>query len=312
MITERKLWELPASLAWTTKDKAMIPYEDAIHGLIRIRADVLEAAIEPEYKEGSAYWSNPVFALFRDNMPSEADMEQRTCRTLALHLNIGDSQLANAITNSYSIYGYHGISHAILTGIVAKRLAEIYLPHHPEMQRVVILAALLHDAYHTHGKCDDTINIVLAQRFTRNLVAVCGERLGYLEDTAEICNNAIAMTTFHNGNFPYAVPASAKGEPLPEDATRPDQISMVKRILCESDLMMSATPHWPLLACVLAHDIATQTRKDEILDITTFCATQTEFIRTSCVQRLAFPETIAAMTEVLEIHNRVFDAHQKA
>lgn len=289
----------------------MIPYEDAIHGLIRIRADVLESAIAPEYKEGSAYWSNPVFALFRDNIPSEADMEQRTCRTLALHLNIGDSQLATAITNAYSIYGYHGISHAILTGIIAKRLAEIYLPHHPDMQRVVILAALLHDAYHTHGKCDDDINIIRAKRFTRNLVAVCGERLGYPEDTAEICANAIMMTTFHEGDFSYA-PPQVDTVPLESDAVREGQIRMVKRILCEADLMMSSTPHWPLLACVLAYDIATQTRKDEILETTTFCATQTEFIRTSCMKRLAFPETRAAMAEVLEIHNRVFDAHQKA
>ena len=290
----------------------MIPYEDAIHSLVQIRADRLEAALAPEYEAGSAYWSNPVFAMFRDDIPSESDMEQRTCRTLAHHLGINDVQLATSITNSYSIYGYHGISHAILTGIIAKRLAEIYLPHHKDMQRVVILAALLHDAYHTHGKCDDTINIVLAQRFMRNLVAVHGERLGYPTNTAQICADSIVMTTFHDKNFPYAVPARAKGEPLPADATEPDQISMVKRILCESDLMMSATPLWPLLACVLAHDIATQTRYDDILDIQTFCATQTEFIRTSCMQRLAFPETIAAMQEVLEMHSRVFDAHQKA
>lgn len=285
----------------------MKTFEEAIHGLTLVRAERLQAALATVYEEGTGYWSNPVFALFRDGLPTEADMEQRTCRTLSKYLNINDGQLATEITDAYSHYGYHCLSHAILTAVIAKRLAEIYLPHHPDMQRIVILAALLHDAFHSHGHLPDSENIQRAQRFTRHLMAVHGTRLGYPPSTESICREAISLTEFNGAGFVVMPPASlACPSPVDPDAQLVDQINMVKRILCESDVMMSATPLWPVLGGVLAHDLA-KFGHDAMLDVAEFCATQVQFTNTQVLPRMVFKETCTALIAVREMHCQLME-----
>lgn len=288
----------------------MIPFNDAMYALSTVRATRLTEALAPHYGPDSDYATNPVFALFRDNMPTEVEMEKFTAHTMLSYFDYPEARdaiMTTAIAGAYTDYGYHCIAHAILTGIIADRLAEKYLPHHPDTRRLVVLAALLHDAYHSHGRTEDYENIARAKLFIENLLAVHGERLGLPHDAVRRITSMIGLTQFNGTGFDYPLPA-VDPVPVAEDAMAFTVQGMACRILGEADLVMSATPYWPKFAAVLAQDAATAKQVYKFLDLHTFCATQVEFIVSGMLQRCTLPEIRDALNEVLQIHSRVLDS----
>lgn len=280
-------------------------YEDALYELASIRARKIEEALAAVYGEGAPYWKDARFELFRSDMPSERDMELHTAVTLSNHLGIYDPHWVAAFTDSYTTYGYHCLAHGVLAAILTRRLCHIYLPYSPDMTNVAVFAAMFHDAFHSHGALSDTDNIERAQRYVRNVVAVHGDRVGLGAREAQYICAILGLTEWTRGEFPNAIPESSL-EPLGVDAPRDAQFALAARIVAEADLMMSATPFWPALGSVVAHDMATQ-GNDANLDIETFCRAQIRFIEKGCADRVQLPENKAALQAVLDLHRIVLD-----
>lgn len=288
----------------------MIPFNDAIYDLTTTRASRLTVALAPQYGADSDYATNPVFAMFRDDLPTEVEMEKFTAATMLSYFDYPearDAPMVTAIAGAYTDYGYHCITHAFLAAIIADRLAEKYMPLHQEARRLVVLAALLHDAYHSHGRTPDSENIARTKVFIENLIAVHGTRLGLPSNAAPRICSMIGLTEYNGAGFDFPLP-EIEAVPLAEDAPAYMVQRMSCRILGEADLMMSATPYWPKFAAVLAQDAATSNQVYKYLDLRTFCATQAEFIVTGMMQRCTLPETRAALSEVLAIHSHVMDS----
>jgi hypothetical protein len=238
-------------------------------------------------------------------MPSERDMELHTAATLSNHVGIYDPHWVAAFTDSYTTYGYHCLSHGVLIAILTRRLCNIYLPYHPVMARVAVVAAMFHDSFHSHGALPDSDNVSRAQRYIRNVVAVHGDSLGLDIKEAQHISEILRLTEWTCGEFPHDIPESSL-DPLAATATWEEQFALAARIVAEADLMMSATPFWPALGSVIAHDMATQ-GNDAHLDIETFCRAQIRFIEKGCVGRVQLPENKAALQAVLDLHRIVLD-----
>ena len=277
----------------------MKPYEDAIHSLTVLRSNRIREALLPYYDLDGEYGKCEEFKLFRDGMPSEFEIESRTAHVISTHLGITHPHIVQAICDSYHNYGYHCIVHAVSMAIIVQRLGEIYLPDHPALVKIAVLGALLHDSYHTHGALPDTDNVERAKRFTTNLISMYGAEAGYRPATEHLICTAINTTLFMCGTFP---------NPCPEVVLPPETIgqrhAIVVALIAEADLMMSATPYWPSLASVLAHDFSRH-GNDDYLEVDRFCATQCTFITHSTMDRLQLKETRAAMSRVRDIHSSV-------
>lgn len=280
-------------------------FEDAIHELAGVRSRKIEEALTAVYGGGAPYWKDARLELFRVDLPTERDMEMHTANVLNTHAGIYDPHLISLFTDSYTLYGYHCLSHGVLAAILTRRLCSIYLPYHQDIARVAVIAAMFHDSFHTHGALSDSENISRAQRYVRNVVALHGERLGLHKKASQIICEILCLTEWTLGDFPYEIPKSPL-EPLTSYATEDDQIAMAIRIVAEADLMMSATPFWPALGSVIAHDMSTQ-GNDANLDIETFCRAQIRFIEKGCVKRVQLPENCAALQAVLDLHRIVLD-----
>ena len=280
-------------------------FEDAIHELASIRSRHIEAALAEVYKEGGPYWSDDRLELFRSDLPTERDMELHTASVLANHLGVYDPHWVSMFTDSYTTYGYHCLSHGVLAAILTSRMCNIYLPYHPDMRRVAVVAAMFHDSFHSHGALPDSENVSRAQRYIRNVVAVHGDRMALGKSAAQTICEILRLTEWTLGEFPHDIPESST-EPLEVDASEEDQRTMAMRIVAEADLMMSATPFWPALGGVIAHDMST-TGNDANLDIETFCRAQMRFIEKGCMTRVKLPENVLALQAVLDLHRIVFD-----
>lgn len=284
-------------------------FEEAIHELATVRAKKIEAALmQVYYGDNSPYSRDPRVELFRDNMPTERDMEHHTASVLANHVGVNDPHLISLVVDSYPNYGYHCLVHGVLTAIVVRRLCGIYLPYHNDMTRVAVLAALFHDSFHTHGALSDSENIMRAQRYVHNVVALHGDRLGYPKHTAQYVCNMLEITEWTAGAFPHDIPSSSI-EPLGPTASCDAQLAMAMRIVAESDLMMSATPLWPALGSMIALDMSTANGNDANLDIEQFCRSQIYFIERTCLPRLRLSETRDAAIAVAAMHRTVIDMH---
>lgn len=284
-------------------------FEDAIHDLATVRAQKIEAALMQVYcGDDSPYSRDQRVELFRDNMPTERDMEHHTASVLANHVGVNDPHLISLVVDSYPNYGYHCLVHGVLTAIVVRRLCGIYLPYHTDMARVAVLAALFHDSFHTHGALSDSENILRAQRYVHNVVALHGDRLGYPKYTAQYVSNMLEITEWTAGAFPHDIPPSAI-VPLDHRATLDAQLAMATRIVAEADLMMSATPLWPALGSMIALDMSAANGNDANLDIEQFCRSQIYFIERTCLSRLRLGETREAAMAVAAMHRAVMDMH---
>lgn len=280
-------------------------YEDALHELASIRGRKLEFALAEVYKEGAPYWKDERFELFRSDLPSEREMELHTASVLSNHVGIYDPHWVAAFTDSYTTYGYHCLSHGVLAAILTRRMCNIYLPYHPDMARVAVVAAMFHDSFHSHGALSDYDNVSRAQRYIRNVVAVHGERIGLTDKSAQQICEILRLTEWTLGEFPHDIPESQLTH-LGVVASKDEQFAMAARIVAEADLMMSATPFWPALGSVIAHDMAVG-GNDAHLDIETFCRAQIRFIEKGCMKRVRLPENKAALDAVVELHRIVLD-----
>lgn len=299
-------------------------YDYEMHKLAKVRSDRLAASLDDIYSNPSGpYKTNPAMALFRDDIPSLGKLSSNPGRYIAELLGIEDkdaplilhiraSYPACSVASQWSDYRYHDIGHALLTAIIVKRMSAIYLPVHPHTAKVAVLAALVHDSHHTQTP-DDDANIGRAVRFTGRLMkALCSDTSDTpntpfnSRDDYDLCASIIRHTKYLRGQFPSALPNIAP-VPLTHPATDKEIAQMAIRLVCEADLMMSATPAWPELGAMLALEAA-DGGDDTYLDMPEFCFKQYMFARDMVdIERIRFPEYVAAAKVVIKIHKEIAD-----
>lgn len=290
-------------------------YEYEISRLTRARAsfitETLKAAYDP--KPGP-YQSAESTKLYREGMPSCNYIQFESAKAIAdvlgldTHAPVVDF-IQRAYPEGYPNHPvYHGITHAVLTAHIAKRLAAIYLPNHGRVARTVVLAALLHDAHHTQTP-NDSVNIERAIHFTEHLMRalygnVTDAEFDAGDDLALVCA-IIQATKFEGGVFTERLPV-VNPVPLEAGATFADLYSMAVRIVGEADLMMSATPAWPEFAALLAYEADALNNSTQILDPVFFSYRQWTFAHMQLKSgRIMLPENVAAMQIVIDIHKEI-------
>lgn len=298
-------------------------YEYEMHKLANVRSNRLVSALDDIYSDPSGqYRTNPALALFRDNVPSLGKLSCNAGRYIAEVLDMDDKDAPLILyikaaypslsdVSQWSDARYHDIGHALLTAIIVKRMAAIYLPEHPHTAKVAVLAALLHDAHHTQTPDDDD-NIGRAVNFTGRLMRAlfhdpvtspCGFDA---HDDYDLCSSIIRYTKYRRGQFTFALP-NIEPVPLTHKATDKEIANMAIRLVCEADLMMSATPAWPELGSMLALEAADR-GDDTYLDMPEFCFKQYMFARDMVdIERIRFPENVAAAKVVIKMHKVVAD-----
>lgn len=291
----------------------MSPFDSHMYALAETRAKRVGATLAALYDAPNGlYRTSPDMALFRD-VPHQVNFcdDTRQMRTLLSELlppSTSDFRLELLRALPTDPDRYHARLHAMLTAIISKRLAAIYLPHHPEVAAITVVAALLHDAHHTH-EGNDFDNITRATQFVRMLISVyegdCG-LLGTYEvaEVVDMIATIIRCTRFERGTFTSPLPDVAPVECAP-DSSHIHLVRMATRIVGEADLMMSATTSWPVLATALALD-ASRSGNHDFLDLPTFAAKQYTFAKDQIEsRRIKLPETIAALRVVMEIHSSI-------